>query len=161
MKVQVKLNINGDEYQVNISPTRTLVDVLREDLRLTGTKKGCGAGECGACTVLLDGKPVDSCMVLAVQVQGKEIITIEGLAKANVIDPIQESFAKNGAVQCGYCSPGFIMTTKALLDKNENPTEEEARNAIAGNLCRCTGYQKIVNSILMVSEVKKSEVRSE
>lgn len=155
MKLPIKLNINGDDYYAHVSPTRTLVDVLRDDLRLTGTKKGCGAGECGACTVLLDGKPVDSCMVLAVQVQGKKITTIEGLAKNNNLDPIQKAFTENGAIQCGYCSPGFIMTTKALLDKTENPTEEEVRTAISGNLCRCTGYQKIVESILKVPEIKK------
>lgn len=155
MKLPIKLNINGDDYYAHVSPTRTLVDVLRDDLRLTGTKKGCGAGECGACTVLLDGKPVDSCMVLAVQAQGKKITTIEGLAKSNELDPIQKVFTENGGIQCGYCSPGFIMTAKALLDKNENPTEEEVRTAISGNLCRCTGYQKIVDSILKVPEIKK------
>lgn len=161
MKIPITLNINGDQYNAHVTPTRTLVDVLRDDLSLTGTKKGCGAGECGACTVLMDGKPVDSCMVLAVQAQGKKITTIEGLAKNNELDRIQKSFVEHGAIQCGYCSPGFIMTTKALLDNNQSPTEEEIHTAISGNLCRCTGYQKIVDAIVEVSEENKNGERRE
>lgn len=146
MKIKVELKVNGDIYTLEIPPQRTLVDVLREDLHLTGTKKGCGEGECGACTVLMDGKPVNSCMVLAPQAQGKEIITIEGLA-GEKLHPIQEAFVANGAIQCGYCTPGFIMTAFALLKHNPNPSEEEIRTAIAGNICRCTGYVKIVEAI--------------
>jgi len=153
MKIPVKLSINGDNFEVNIKPTRTLLEVLREDLGLTGTKKGCGEGECGACTVLVDGKPVDSCLVLAVQVQGREIVTIEGLSTNGKLHPVQKAFTENGAIQCGYCSPGFILTAKALLDKNPNPTEEEVREAISGNLCRCTGYQRIVDSILKAAKI--------
>lgn len=157
MKIPIKLNINGDDYYIHTTPTRTLVEVLREDLKITGTKKGCAAGECGACTVLMDGKPIASCITLAAQAEGKEIITIEGLAQATELDPIQEAFTENGAIQCGYCSPGFIMTTKGLLDKNDNPSEEEIKTAIAGNLCRCTGYQKIVSSVQVASEKIRSE----
>ncbi len=159
MVVPIELNVNGDKYNIQVSPTRTLVDVLREDLRLIGTKKSCGAGECGACTILMDGKPVNSCMVLAVQAQGKKLITIEGLSKGNELTIIQKSYAENGAVQCGFCSPGFIMTTKALLDENPEPTEDEIKEAISGNLCRCTGYQKIKDSIVKASKELKINTR--
>jgi carbon-monoxide dehydrogenase small subunit len=151
MKINVELYVNGDKYTLDVSPHRTLLDVLREDLQLTGTKKGCGEGECGACTVLMDGKPVNSCMVLAPQAQGKEIITIEGLAEEK-LHPIQESFVEHGAIQCGYCSPGFIMTTLALLKQNPRPSEDEIRTAIAGNICRCTGYKKIIEAIQDAAE---------
>ncbi|MBC7343087.1 MAG: (2Fe-2S)-binding protein [Clostridia bacterium] len=147
MKQEISLRINGEQYQITTAPERLLVDVLREDLLLTGTKKGCAEGECGACTVLIDGEPVASCMTLVGQVQGKEITTIEGLARNGELHPIQKAFVELGAIQCGFCSPGFIMVAKALLDKNPNPTEEEIKRAIAGNLCRCTGYQKIVEAI--------------
>lgn len=147
MKQEISLRINGEEYQVSVPPERLLVDVLREDLLLTGTKKGCAEGECGACTVLIDGEPVASCMTMVGQVQGKEITTIEGLARDGQLHPIQKAFVELGAIQCGFCSPGFIMVSKALLDKNPNPTEEDIKRAIAGNLCRCTGYQKIVEAI--------------
>lgn len=146
MKVVVELKINGDHYHVAVSPQRTLLDILRDELGLTGTKKGCGEGECGACTVLMDGKPVNSCLVLAVQAQGKEITSIEGLG-AEKINPVQEAFVSKGAIQCGYCSPGFIMTALAFLQKNPNPTEDQIKAAISGNLCRCTGYQKIVEAV--------------
>jgi len=152
VKTHVQLLINGDEYDLLINPARTLVDVLREDICLTGTKKGCAEGECGACTVLLDGAPVESCLLLAVQASGHEITTIEGLSKSGEMDAIQRSFAENGAIQCGYCSPGFIMVAKALLDKNPNPTEAEIRDAFAGNLCRCTGYQNIVEAVLALAQ---------
>lgn len=159
MKVPITLNVNGDEYNISVSPTKTLVDALREDVGLTGTKKGCAAGECGACTVLFDGDPIASCMMLAVQADGHNIVTIEGVAKCGEMDPIQKSFVEHGAIQCGYCTPGFIMVTKGLLDHNPHPTEEEAKKAIAGNLCRCTGYQKIVDAIMDLS--KKMEERGE
>ena len=152
MKMQITLTVNGDKYELLVSPLSKLVDVLREDLGITGTKKGCGEGECGACTVLMDGQPVSSCLVLAPQADGKTIITIEGLeSQDGSLDPIQESFMKKGAIQCGYCSPGMMMTTKALLKVNSHPTEEEIRDAISGNLCRCTGYQKIVDAVLDVA----------
>lgn len=152
MKIQITLTVNGDKYKLLVSPLSKLVDVLREDLGITGTKKGCGEGECGACTVLMDGQPVSSCLVLAPQADGKTIITIEGLeSQDGSLDPIQESFMKKGAIQCGYCSPGMMMTTKALLKVNSHPTEEEIRDAISGNLCRCTGYQKIVDAVLDVA----------
>lgn len=153
MKMQITLTVNGDKYELLVSPLSKLVDVLREDLGITGTKKGCGEGECGACTVLMDGQPVSSCLVLAPQADGKTIITIEGLeSQDGSLDPIQESFMKKGAIQCGYCSPGMMMTTKALLKVNSHPTEEEIRDAISGNLCRCTGYQKIVDAVLDVAK---------
>lgn len=155
MKIQITLTVNGDKYELLVSPLSKLVDVLREDLGITGTKKGCGEGECGACTVLMDGQPVSSCLVLAPQADGKTIITIEGLeSQDGSLDPIQESFMKKGAIQCGYCSPGMMMTAKALLKVNPQPTEEEIRDAISGNLCRCTGYQKIVDAVLDVVEKK-------
>lgn len=152
MKIQIALTVNGDKYELLVSPLSKLVDVLREDLGITGTKKGCGEGECGACTVIMDGQPVSSCLVLAPQADGKTIITIEGLERQDgSLDPIQESFMKKGAIQCGYCSPGMMMTSKALLKVNAHPTEEEVREAISGNLCRCTGYQKIVDAVLDVA----------
>lgn len=148
MKQQVVLKVNGKEHEVYIEPNRTLISVLREELDLTGTKEGCGVGECGACTVLADGKNINSCLVFAVDMEGKEILTIEGLApKQGEVHPIQQAYIDHGAVQCGFCSPGMIMSTKALLDKNPNPTEEEIRKAMSGNLCRCTGYVKIVEAI--------------
>lgn len=153
MKIQITLTVNGDKYELLVSPLSKLVDVLREQLGITGTKKGCGEGECGACTVLMDGQPVSSCLVLAPQADGKSILTIEGLeSREGVLDPIQESFMKKGAIQCGYCSPGMIMTTKALLQLSPHPAEEEIRDAISGNLCRCTGYQKIVDAVLDAAE---------
>lgn len=148
MKIPISIIVNGDQYELLVSPLRKLVDVLREDLGITGTKKACGAGECGACTVLMDGLPVSSCLVLAPQAHGKSIVTIEGLQEVDgTLDPVQTSFIEKGAIQCGYCSPGMIITGKALLQINPNPCEGEIRDAISGNLCRCTGYQKIVDAI--------------
>ncbi len=146
------LNVNGVKYKVKLEPWRTLVEVLRDTLGLTGTKKSCNEGECGACTVLMDGNPVASCLVLAMDAQGREILTIEGLSKGEKLHPIQEAFVKNGGIQCGFCTPGMVMSAKALLDENPKPTSTEVRKAIAGNLCRCTGYQQIVDSILAASK---------
>ncbi|MFT5727332.1 MAG: carbon-monoxide dehydrogenase small subunit [Desulforhopalus sp.] len=146
-KILITLNINGDEHQVHTYYTRTLLEVLREDLHINGTKQGCRAGECGACTVLMDDKPVNACMVLAAQAQGNRIVTIEDLAEGDELHPLQKSFVDNGAIQCGYCSPGFIMVGKALLEKTPHPTEDEIKTAVAGNICRCTGYQKIIQAI--------------
>jgi carbon-monoxide dehydrogenase small subunit len=156
-KILITLNVNGDEHQVHTYYTRTLLEVLREDLQIQGTKQGCRAGECGACTVLIDDKPMNACMVLAAQAQGNTIVTIEDLAKGDELHPLQESFVESGAIQCGYCSPGFIMVGKALLDKNPQPTEDDIQTAVSGNLCRCTGYQKIIQAI---DKVAKNEVVS-
>ncbi len=150
----IELMVNGDSYEVAIDPQRTLLEVLREELGLTGAKEGCDLGECGNCTVIMDGKAVLSCLVLALDARGKEILTIEGLSKDGELHPIQKSFVERGAVQCGFCSPGMIMTSKSLLDKNPKPTEEEIKTAISGNLCRCTGYAKIIEAIAVASEGK-------
>jgi carbon-monoxide dehydrogenase small subunit len=145
------VTVNGQQREIMVAPWRTLLDVLRYDLGLTGVKEGCGNGNCGSCTVLLDGEPVNSCLVLIGEVEGKEIITIEGLAQGNELHPLQQAFIEEGAVQCGFCTPGVILNAKALLDSNPHPTEEEVRGTIAGNLCRCTGYDKIVRAILKVA----------
>lgn len=149
----VSLTVNGEEYDAVITPNRTLLEVLRDDLHLTGTKEGCGEGACGSCTVLVDGKPVRSCLTLAVEVQGTKITTIEGLAPMVELHPVQKAFVEYGAIQCGFCAPGMILTTKALLDENPRPTEQEARQAISGNVCRCTGYAKIVEAMLKAAEM--------
>ena len=152
MKRLIQLRVNGELYEVAVHPHWTLLEVLREELDLTGAKKGCDAGDCGGCTVILDGKPVVSCLTLAVEADGRDILTIEGLAQNGQLHPIQNAFVEHGAIQCGFCTPGMIMSAKALLDENPKPTEEEVRRAIAGNLCRCTGYVKIVEAILAVSQ---------
>ncbi|MDO8691041.1 MAG: (2Fe-2S)-binding protein [Dehalococcoidia bacterium] len=152
MKHLIKLTVNGQEYEVAVEPNRSLLDVLRDDLELTGTKKGCETGDCGACTVIMDGKPVSSCLVLAVAARDKNILTIEGVAQGGKLHPVQEAFINLGAIQCGYCTPGMILSAKALLEENPHPTEWEVREAIAGNLCRCTGYVKIVKAILAAAE---------
>jgi carbon-monoxide dehydrogenase small subunit len=149
----IQLAVNGEKYEIAIASNQTLLEVLRDELYLTGTKEGCGEGACGTCTVLLDGKPVRSCLTLAVQVQGREITTIEGLAPMGDLHSVQKAFVEYGAIQCGFCSPGMILTTKALLDENPNPTEQEARQAISGNVCRCTGYAKIVEAMLKAAEM--------
>lgn len=151
----IQVTVNGEIYEVSVKSKKTLLDLLREDLDLTGTKKGCGNGECGTCTVLLNGQPVNACLVLAVEVDGKEILTIEGLADGSMLHPLQEAFVLYGAVQCGYCSPGMILTAKALLDENPQPSEGEVKKAIAGNLCRCGSYNKIVKAILSVAAKKR------
>ena len=156
-QIEITLNVNGITYTLDIRPQRTLVEVLRETLGLTGTKKSCNEGECGACTVLMDGKPVASCLVLAIDAQGKEIVTIEGLAVSEKLHPIQEAFLKHGAIQCGFCTPGMVMSAKAYLDEHPMPTSTEVRKAIAGNLCRCTGYQQIVDSIMAASKMTQKK----
>ena len=157
MKQEITLKVNGITYDMNVETNRTLVEVLREDLGLTGTKKSCNEGECGACTVLIDGEPVASCLILAVAAQGKEITTIEGLADGTKLHPLQEAFVKHMAIQCGFCTPGMVMAAKAFLDKNPSPTPVEIRKAISGNLCRCTGYQQIVDAITAASQMMKEE----
>ena len=154
LKEMVTLQINGENYEILIEPKKTLLEVLREDIGLTGTKEVCDLGTCGACTVLIDNKPVLSCLTLAVTCKGKEITTIEGLKKGETLHPLQNSFIQHGAIQCGMCTPGMILSAKALLDENPNPTEMEVRKAIAGNLCRCTGYVKIIDAILAVSRLE-------
>lgn len=148
----ITLNVNGDAHTVLVKGNAILTNVLRDQLDLTGTKKGCELGDCGSCTVLLDGKPVDSCLVLAVEADGREITTIEGVAANNELDAIQQSMINHAAVQCGYCTPGMVLSAKALLTANPHPTETEVREAIAGNLCRCTGYVHIVEAVLAASE---------
>ena len=145
------MTLNGEEVTVQVNPSTLLVEVLRDQLELTGTKVACGEGECGACTVLLDGQPVNSCLVPALKAQGREVMTVEGLAPLGELHPLQKAFVEHGAVQCGYCTPGMLMSAKALLDHNPSPTEDEVRLAISGNLCRCTGYAKIVEAILDAS----------
>ncbi|MDP2209889.1 MAG: (2Fe-2S)-binding protein [Bacteroidota bacterium] len=151
-KFIIKTVINNRKYELSVSPNQTLLDLLREELGLTGTKRGCEVGECGACTVLINGEAVNSCLVLAPQIDGKEVLTVEGLAEDGELHPLQKSFMKHDAVHCGYCTPGMIMSAKQLVEENPQPTEEEIRTAISGNLCRCTGYVQIVDAI---SEVQK------
>jgi carbon-monoxide dehydrogenase small subunit len=151
MKLQIQTIVNGESYEGSVEPKKTLLEFLREDLDLIGTKKGCDDGECGSCTVLLEGKPVNACLVLAVEANGKKILTIEGLMEGATLHPLQEAFIEHGAVQCGYCSPGMILTAKALLDENPRPSGEEIKKAISGNLCRCGAYNKIVKAILSVA----------
>ena len=151
--ITLNLNVNGKDHRLEIEDHMRLLDVIRGPLGLTGTKEGCGEGECGACTVILDGNAVDSCLVLAAQCEGKKIVTIEGLETAEGLDPVQQAFLDNGAVQCGYCIPGMVLSAKALLDKNVAPNDNEIKEAISGNLCRCTGYDKMVKAIKTASEV--------
>ena len=150
MKKVISFNLNGEDIQVLAEPNRTLLDLLRDDLGLTGTKKGCEAGECGACTVMLDGRPVNSCITLAAEVEGCRVITVEGVAQDGQLSPLQRQFIDKWAFQCGYCTAGMILSAKALLERNPHPTELEIREAIEGNLCRCTGYVKIIEAIQAV-----------
>jgi aerobic-type carbon monoxide dehydrogenase small subunit (CoxS/CutS family) len=148
------LNVNGSRHEVEVG-TRTLLEVLRDDLNLVGTKEGCGVGMCGACTVLVDGKPFGSCHLLAAQVAGKEILTIEGLSKDGNLHPAQQSFLKHGAFQCAYCTPGFVLTTIALLDENSSPSDDEIREYLSGNLCRCGSYQNILQAVKTASGINR------
>lgn len=147
-KIPLKMRVNGQDHVLSVEPYRTLLEVLRYELGLTGTKEGCGSGNCGSCTVLLDGKAVNSCLVLVAEVEGREITTIEGLSSRGELHPLQRAFIDEGAVQCGFCTPGVILAAKSFLDTNPRPTEAQVRLAIAGNLCRCTGYDKIVRAIM-------------
>jgi carbon-monoxide dehydrogenase small subunit len=151
MKHAIKIAVNGEDYELLVKPNELLIDLLRNRLDLTGTKEGCGTGDCGGCTVLVDGKPLNSCLTLAVEVDGKNILTIEGLAQGGELHPLQKAFVDEGAVQCGFCTPGMILSAKALLDENPHPSEEEIKRGIAGNFCRCTGYKKIINAIQAAS----------
>jgi len=150
-KVPIKLKVNGETHQKEVEPRMTLLDFIRNELNLTGTKEGCGEGDCGACTVVVNGKAVNSCLMLAVEADGADVLTIEGVADGDNLHPIQQAFIEYGAIQCGFCTPGMIMMAKTFLEDNPRPTEQEVRKAIAGNLCRCTGYDKIVKSILAVA----------
>jgi carbon-monoxide dehydrogenase small subunit len=152
MRHQIILTVNGEVEFLEVESYRTLLQVLREDLDLTGTKNGCNSGECGACTVFFDGEPVNACLVLAVEADGHEVATIEGLAQDGALDPLQQAFINCNAVQCGFCTPGMIISARALLDRNPQPSEMEIRQAIAGNLCRCTGYTRIVEAVQEVAE---------
>ncbi len=149
---KIMLTVNGEAEQVDVPSNMTLLQMLREKLALTGTKNGCSAGECGACTVILNGEPVNSCMVLAVECEGANVLTIEGLAKNGQLDVVQQAIIDKGAVQCGFCTPGVIMSAKALLDRNPNPTEFEIRDALVGNLCRCTGYLSIIDAVKQAAQ---------
>jgi aerobic carbon-monoxide dehydrogenase small subunit len=155
MKKLITLIVNNQFHEIAVAPNKTLAQVLREDLGLLGTKIGCGIGDCGACTVILDGRPVNSCLVLAVQVNGSEITTIEGVAEGENLHPIQDAFVENGAIQCGFCTPGMILSAKSLLDNKARPSETEIRKALSGNLCRCTGYQKIVEAVQIAAKNMK------
>jgi len=151
MTKTIHITVNDKALELTVEPSRTLLEVVRDQLRLTGTKAGCLVGDCGACTVLLDGKPVNSCLVLAVLADGKQVTTIEGVETPQGLHPLQTAFVDKGAIQCGYCTPGMILSAKGLLDRNPRAGEVEIRKAISGNLCRCTGYQKIVEAILFAS----------
>ncbi len=157
----VKLNVNGEWHKVIVRPYESLLDVLRSKLGLTGTKKGCNEGDCGACTVIINGRAVNACLVLAVEVEGDNILTVEGLAEGPHLHPLQEAFMKFGGFQCGFCTPGMLMSAKALLDEIPDPTDEEIRKGISGNLCRCTGYVKIIESIREAASTMRGAGKNE
>jgi carbon-monoxide dehydrogenase small subunit len=157
-KIELTLTVNGEAHALSIEPERTLLDVLRQELGLRGTKTSCLEGQCGACTILIDGLAVNSCLVLAATARDRALSTIEGLAHRGVLHPLQQAFVDGGAVQCGYCTPGMIMSALALLDERAAPTEEEVRAALAGNLCRCTGYQKIIDAVMAATRVTAERV---
>jgi len=150
--MRIRFRLNGRDVEVDVPPGRRLLDLLREDLGLTGTKEGCGEGECGACTVVVDGQPRLACLTAAIQVDGKEVLTIEGLAQSGALHPLQQAFIEAGGVQCGFCTPGIIMAAYALLSQNPHPTREEVRAWLSGNLCRCTGYEQIVEAVLLAAK---------
>jgi carbon-monoxide dehydrogenase small subunit len=154
-RVRVQANINGEEVEFLCEPRQSLLEVLRETLGLTGAKEGCNNGNCGACNVILDGALVNSCLVLAVEINGRHLKTIEGIATAQGLHPLQEKFIAHAALQCGFCTPGFIVASKALLDRNPNPSENEIREWLAGNLCRCTGYDRIVRAVMDAAQVQE------
>ncbi len=154
---RINLTINGEFEQVHVSANMTLLEMLREELVLTGTKNGCAAGECGACTVLMDGEPVNSCLVLAVECDGVEIVTVEGLALDTHLDPLQTAIMDAGGVQCGYCTPGVLIASRALIDRHPNPNESEIRAALVGNLCRCTGYMRIIGAVQEAAKVSEEQ----
>jgi carbon-monoxide dehydrogenase small subunit len=158
MKQAIELNINGDVHEILVATHHTLLEVLREQLGLMGTKRGCDLGACGACTVLIDGEAYLSCLMLAVDAAGKQVLTIEGLSEAGDLHPLQSAFVDQGALQCGFCTPGMILTAKAILDEEKHPTEEVIKQKMAGNLCRCTGYKKVVEAIMGVAEKSGQEV---
>ncbi len=153
--IPVNLTVNGKDYNLEVKPSATLLELIREDLQLTGAKEGCGVGECGACTILMDGKTVNACLVLAAEANGKNITTIEGLAQDEKLHPIQQAFVELGGLQCGFCTPGMILSAKALLDVNNNPTDMEIRKGLEGNFCRCTGYTKIIDSVRMAAKMMR------
>jgi len=159
MNHDVSLLVNGESYRLSVPSHHTLLQVLREQMALTGTKNGCEAGECGACAVLLNGEPVNSCMVLAPEADGAEIVTIEGLALDDQLDPLQEAFIATGAIQCGFCTPGLLVNARALLDRNPDPTDDAIREALVGNLCRCTGYLRIVEAVAMAAHMEPEVAR--
>lgn len=159
MRIDITLNVNDSEHHLSVAPHQTLVEVLRESLGFHDVKVSCCEGECGACTVLVDGRPVNACMMLAVLANGSKITTIGGLSGPGELHPLQESFIEHGAVQCGYCSPGMILSAKALLDRSPQPSEAEVKKAISGNICRCTGYQQIVEAILAVADQEAPETQ--
>ena len=154
---EIKFILNNKTYELKVKPWQTLLELIREDLNLTGTKEGCGQGECGSCTVIMNGKTVNSCLVPAVEANGQEILTIEGLSDNDKLHPIQEAFVRHSGMQCGFCTPGMIMSTKALLNSNPDPTEAEIRESISGNFCRCTGYTKIIESISAAADLMKEK----
>jgi aerobic-type carbon monoxide dehydrogenase small subunit (CoxS/CutS family) len=151
VKIGIDLTVNGERHRLEVEPQTTLLELIRGSLHLTGTKEGCGTGDCGTCIVLVEGTPVNSCLMLAVDANGRQVTTIEGLAKDGTLDPLQQSFIENGAVQCGFCTPAMILSARALLDKNPKPGEEEIKQALAGILCRCGSYQKIITAVCAVS----------
>ncbi|NMB41616.1 MAG: (2Fe-2S)-binding protein [Firmicutes bacterium] len=157
MKKRIELTINGEHYEFNVEPWRTLVEVIREEAGLTGAKESCGTGECGNCLVILDGKPVNSCLVLAVDANGKDILTIEGVAEGEKLHPLQKAFVDHGAIQCGFCTPGMILAAKSFLEKNPKPTRMETKEAMEGVLCRCTGYVRILDAVLAASQEMMQE----